>query len=321
MPSLPVIDWATVRSLLGPAVAIAILGAIESLLSAVVADGLTSDRHDSNTELVAQGVANIVCPFFGGLPATGAIARTSANVNNGGKTPIAGMVHALSLLAVVMVASQLAGHIPMAAMAAVLVAVAIRMGEWHELRRLPKLPLSDALVLFSTFSITVIFDLVVAVEVGMVLASMLFIKRVSATTEISRVTADDMLERHEQIAHGKDIPPGTLVFRIFGPFMFGVAEKLEDALSRIEDWPQVLILRLHLVTAMDATGMNVLGSVVERMQRRGGTVILSGIHQQPFQMLRKAGVVEVIGLQNVCATFDEALARSRTVLSETDDKA
>ena len=315
LPHLPDWSWSMVRDLIGPATAIALLGAIESLLSAVVADGLSGDRHDSNSELVAQGIANLVCPFFGGLPATGAIARTSANINNGGKSPIAGMVHALTILVVVLVAAHWVSYVPMAAMSAVLVVVALRMGEWHELRRLLKMPASDALVLTTTFALTVIFDLVIAVEVGMVLAAMLFIKRIAETTEVSQVTSDDVLERPEQMAQGKHIPEGVLVYRIFGPFMFGAAEKMEDALSRIGEHPQVLILRLHLVTAMDATGMNALESVVERMQHRGGQVILSGIHQQPLQMLRKAGFLDVLKIDNVCATFDDALVRAERLIS------
>jgi SulP family sulfate permease len=285
----------------------------------VVADGLSGDRHDSNTELVAQGVANIVCPLFGGLPATGAIARTSANANNGGRTPIAGIVHSLTLLLVVLVFARHAVYIPVAAMSAVLVMVAFRMGEWHEFRRLNLMPRSDALVLLTTFVLTVIFDLVVAVEVGMVLAAVLFIHRVSETTEVSLVTDEDVLESPEQIAQGKKIPDGVLVYRIFGPFLFGAAEKMEDALQRIGKLPRVLILRLHLVSAMDATALNALESIVERMQRAGGTVILSGLHRQPLDMLRKAGFVEVIGRKNFCATFDDALVRANQVLVGTGD--
>jgi SulP family sulfate permease len=204
----------------------------------------------------------------------------------------------------------------MAAMSAVLVVVAIRMGEWHELTRFRKMPLSDALVLFTTFGLTVVFDLVIAVEVGMVLAAVLFIKRVSETTEVSRVTSDDMLERTEHIAQGKEIPDGVLVYRIFGPFLFGAAEKMEDALARVDELPIVLILRLHLVTAIDATGLNALESIVERIRNRGSTVILSGIHQQPLQMLRKAGFIDVIGQNNFCATFDDSLKRAKELISE-----
>jgi sulfate permease, SulP family len=312
---LPDISLERIRSLVEPAMTIALLGAIESLLSAVVADGLSGDRHDSNTELIAQGVANIVCPFFGGLPATGAIARTSANVNNGGRTPIAGIVHSLTLLLVVLVFARQAVYIPVAAMSAVLVMVAFRMGEWHEFRRLHLMPRSDAVVLLATFVLTVIFDLVVAVEVGMVLAAILFIHRVSETTEVSLVTDEDVLESPEQIAQGKKIPNGVLVYRIFGPFLFGAAEKMEDAIQRIGKLPTVLILRLHLVSAMDATALNALESIVERMQHARGTVILSGVHRQPLDMLRKAGFIEVIGRKNFCATFDDALIRASQVLA------
>lgn len=318
MPKLPRIEWGMLRDLIGPATAIALLGAIESLLSAVVADGLSGDRHDSNTELIAQGMANLVCPFFGGLPATGAIARTSANINNGGTTPLAGIVHALTLLGIILLAAKWAVYIPMSAMSAVLIVVALRMGEWHELARLHKMPTSDALVLLTTFGLTVVFDLVVAVEVGMVLAAILYIKRVSETTEVSQVTENDMLERPEHIAQGKPVPEGVLVYRIFGPFLFGAAEKMEDAISRTQELPKVLILRLHLVTAMDATGMNALESVVERIRHRGGFVILSGIHQQPLQMLRRAGFIDSIGLENFCPTFDESLERAKALLAHPE---
>lgn len=312
----PHFDWSMMRDLIGPATAIALLGAIESLLSAVVADGLTNERHDSNTELVAQGIANIVCPFFGGLPATGAIARTSANVNNGGRSPVSGIVHSLTLLGIILLFAKWAVYVPMAAMSAVLVFVALRMGEWHEMKRLRLMPLSDAVVLVTTFALTVIFDLVVAVEVGMVLAAILFIKRVSETTEVSRVFESDVLESPEQLVTGKEIPEGVLVYRIFGPFLFGAAEKMEDAIERFEEFPKVLILRLHLVSAMDATALNTLESVIERFQKHGGTVILSGLHRQPLDMLRKAGFINVIGRKNLVAHFDDALTRSREILAE-----
>jgi SulP family sulfate permease len=313
---IPRIDFELIRSLIGPATAIALLGAIESLLSAVVADGLTGDRHDSNTELIAQGIANLVCPFFGGLPATGAIARTSANISNGGRSPVSGIVHAATLLLIVLLFAKYAVYVPMAAMGAVLIAVSLRMGEWHELVRLRQMPRSDALVLVTTFGLTVVFDLVVAVEIGMVLAAMLFIRRVSETTEVSLVTGDDLLETPEQLAQGKTIPDGVKVYRIFGPFLFGAAEKMEDAILASESLPRVLILRLHLVTAMDATALNALESVVERLEKKGGAIIISGIHRQPLQLLRQAHFIEVIGRKNFCATFDKALVRAREILEE-----
>ncbi len=314
----PEVSFERIRALLGPAFTIAMLGAIESLLSAVVADGLVNDRHDSNTELIAQGVANIVCPFFCGMPVTGAIARTSANVKAGGRTPVAGMVHALTLLLIVLFFSAYARFVPMGAIAAVLVVVAFRMGEWHELTRLGKMPRSDAVVLLATFSLTVLFDLVVAVEVGMMLAAVLFIKRMAETTEIARVTANDELETQEQLAHGKDIPEGVVAYRIFGPFFFGAAEKMEDALLRAGTLPRVLILRMQLVPAMDATALNALESIVERMQAAGGTVILSGPHRQPLDMMVKAGFIERLGRRNIRAHFDDALVRARELLQAGD---
>jgi len=320
MPPLvwPEFSLERIRDLIGPATTIALLGAIESLLSAVVADGLINDRHDSNTELMAQGVANIICPFFSGMPVTGAIARTSANVKAGGRTPVAGMVHALTLLLIVLFFSQFAQYVPMAAIAAVLVVVAFRMGEWHELARLRKMPMSDALVLLTTCSLTVIFDLVVAVEVGMLLAAVLFIKRMADTTEITEVTNRDELETPEQLAHGKDIPAGVVVYRIFGPFFFGAAEKMEDALVRAGITPRVLILRMQLVPAMDATALNALESIVERMQASGGAVILSGPHRQPLDMMVQAGFIDRLGRRNIRAHFDDALVRAREILAAGD---
>ena len=310
----PEISLDRIRDLLGPATTIAILGAIESLMSAVVADGLINDRHDSNTELIAQGIANITCPFFSGMPVTGAIARTSANVKAGGRTPVAGLVHALTLLLIVLFFSRFAQFVPMAAIAAVLIVVALRMGEWHELTRLRKMPRSDSMVLLTTCTLTVVFDLVVAVEVGMILAAILFIKRMADTTEITEVTARDELETPEQLAHGKDIPAGVVVYRIFGPFFFGAAEKMEDALLRTGMLPKVLILRMQLVPAMDATALNALESIVERMQATGGTVILSGPHRQPLDMMVQAGFIERLGRPNIRAHFDDALARAREIL-------
>jgi sulfate permease, SulP family len=314
----PVVTLARIRGLIAPAITIALLGSIESLLSAVVADGLIGDRHNANTELIAQGVANIACPFFCGLPATGAIARTSANVRAGGTTPVAGIVHSATLLLIVLAFSKYAQFVPMAAIGAVLIMVAFRMGEWHELARLRRMPASDAVVLVTTMLLTVVFDLVKAVEVGMVLAAFLFIKRVAETTEVSLVTGNDELETHEQVAHGKEIPEGVLVYRIFGPFFFGAAEKMEDALERVGALPRVLVLRLQLVTAMDSTALNALESIFERLHAAGGVLILSGTHRQPLQMLAKAGFVEKIGRANIRANFDDALARAREVLAQAE---
>jgi len=312
--AIPEISWAAVSEMMIPATAIAMLAAIESLLSAVVADGLTNDRHRSNTELIAQGTANIVAPFFMGIPVTGAIARTATNIDNGASSPVSSIVHSVVLGLVLVVFATHAGAIPMAAMAAVLVMVARRMGEWHELAHVARLPRSDALVLLATFSLTVVFDLTVAVLIGMLLAGFLFTKRVSETTEISAVSPSDELENKEQLMHGKDVPDGAVVFRIFGPFFFGAAEKMEDALQGAGRLPRVLILRMNLVPAMDATALNALENVRERLKIAGGTLVLSGAHHQPLAMMMKAGFIERLGRENIRGNFDEALVRAREIL-------
>ncbi|MGZ0656860.1 SulP family inorganic anion transporter [Coraliomargarita sp. W4R72] len=311
---IPTISLSMIRELIMPATAIAILCSIESLLSAVVADGLTNERHDSNSELIGQGIANLVCPFFGGLPATGAIARTSANIRNGGRTPLAGIVHSMSLLAIVLLFSSYARYIPMPTMAAVLVMVAIHMGEWRALKEIKRMQTGDALVLLTTFALTVIFDLVVAIEIGMVLAALLFIRRVSETTEVSRVTHNDVLESPEHVAQGKPIPEGVLVYRIFGPFLFGAADKMQDALDELSDYPKVIILRLHLVSAMDTTALYALVNLVERMRAKGTSIVISGIHRQPLELLRKSDALKTIGIENFCGHYDEALVRAGKLL-------
>ncbi len=315
-PELPAITFQTLRELLGPATAIAILGSIESLLSAVVADGLSGDRHDSNTELIAQGIANLVCPLFGGLPATGAIARTSANISNGGKTPFAGMIHSATLLVVVLLAAKWAAYIPMACMAAVLIVVAFRMGEWDEFRRLHKMPKSDAIVFLTTFILTVVFDLVIAVEVGMVLAAMLFIRRVSETTEIALESSGDGTNEQDELYLGKDIPEGVMVYRIMGPFLFGAAMRMAETISSLHELPEVLILRLKLVTAMDYTGLNALTTIVEHVHAEGRHILISGIQPQPLRLLQKADFTKLIGEENLCATFDIAIKRARQLTQD-----
>jgi len=312
--AIPTITWDAVSAMMIPATAIAMLAAIESLLSAVVADGLTGDRHRSNTELIAQGAANIVSPLFMGIPVTGAIARTASNIDSGARSPVSSIVHAVTLALVLVVLAPYAGSIPMAAMAAVLIMVARRMGEWHELVHVSRLPRSDALVLLATFALTIVFDLTVAVLIGMLLAGFLFTKRLSETTEISAVTPRDELENMEQLVHGKEIPEGAVVFRIFGPFFFGAAEKMEDALEGAGKLPRVLILRMNLVPAMDATALNALENVLERLVAAGGTLVLSGAHRQPLAMMMKAGFIERLGRANIRANFDEALVRAREIL-------
>ena len=315
-PHLPAWSWENLHNLIQPAMTIALLAAIESLLCAVVADGMIDDQHDSNQELMAQGIANIVSPLFGGIAVTGAIARTATNVKCGGRTPVAGIIHGITLLIIILIAAPLAKFIPLATLSAVLINVALNMGEWHNFSRLPKWPLSDAAVFLSTFSLTVIIDLTVAVEVGMVLAAMLFIKRVSETTQITAVDQTTETEGAHHSLIGKDIPKGVMVYRIFGSFFFGAADKLESALKRMKQEPDVLILRMRKVLAMDVTGLNALEDLYERLRNHNKHLVLSGPHTQPLFMMAKAGFLDRLGKENVCANIDLALARSREILNQ-----
>ncbi len=316
LPSLavPALSWENVRHLFQPALTIAILAAIESLLCAVVADGMVNDRHDSNQELMAQGIANIVVPLFGGIAATSAIARTATNVKCGGVSPIAGIIHALTLLAILLVAAPLAKFIPLATLSAVLVNVALNMGEWHNFSRLKKWPVSDAVVFIAAFSLTIIVDLTVAVEIGMVLAAMLFIKRVSETTQITAVDESNETEGPQHSLVGREIPRGVMIYRIFGSFFFGVADKLETALRELKNDPEIMILRMRKVVAMDATGLNALEALFDKLQKRGKYLILSGPHTQPLFAMEKSGFIDRIGHENVCGDIEDALARAREIL-------
>lgn len=311
---LPDLSWQNIHSLFQPALTIALLAAIESLLSAVVADGMIDDRHDSNQELIAQGLANIFSPIFGGIAATGAIARTATNVKNGGRSPIAGITHAVTLLIILLVAAPLAKYIPLATLSAVLVVVAFNMGEWHHFARLSRWPRSDAVVFLAAFGLTVLIDLTVAVEVGMVLAAVLFIKRMSETTQIMAVDESSETEGSQHSLVGRDVPKGVLVFRVFGAFFFGAADKLETALKRARQEPKVLILRMRKVLAMDATGLNALEDLYEKMRKRGQYLILSGPHTQPYATMVKAGFIDELGEENVCPHIEASLERARAIL-------
>lgn len=313
-PQFPTLSWENIQHLIQPAFTIALLAAIESLLCAVVADGMVDDRHDSNQELMAQGLANIVAPLFGGIAATSAIARTATNIKSGARTPIAGVVHAFTLLAIILAAAPLAKFIPLATLSAVLVNVALHMGEWHNFGRLAKWPRSDSAVFLAAFGLTVIIDLTVAVEIGMVLAAILFIKRVSETTQITAVDERTDTEGQHQSLVGKEIPPGVMVYRIFGAFFFGAADKLESALRRLKQEPDVLILRMRKVLAMDATGLNALEDLHERLRAKGKHLVLSGPHTQPLLVMDKAGFLDRLGKENVCADINFALARARQIL-------
>lgn len=313
-PHLPTVSLDQIQSLIMPATTIALLAAIESLLCAVVADGMIDDRHDPNQELKAQGLANLLCPIFGGIAATGAIARTATNVRSGGRSPIAGMIHAATLLVILLVAAPLAKFIPLAVLSAVLVNVALHMGNWRIFTRLLRWPASDSAVLLTTFGLTVAIDLTVAVEVGMVLAAILFIKRTSETTQITAVDSSTETEGSQHSLVGKTIPPGVLIYRMFGAFLFGAADKLEAALQRLHSEPEVLILRMRKVVAMDATGLNALEDLHARLRQRGKHLILSSPRAQPLEVMERAGFLDRLGRDYVCPNIDEALATARRIL-------
>jgi SulP family sulfate permease len=302
-----------IPTLLSPALTVALLGAIESLMSAVVADRMSGDKHNPNVELVAQGVANIATPFLGGIPATGAIARTATNVRSGAKTPVAGMVHALTLLAVLLFAAPLARHIPLAVLAAILLVVAYNMGDWREVPKLLKMSWATIAVWLSTFALTVFADLTVAVQVGIVLAALLFIRKVSKTTTVSRVTREYVEDGRLHILQDKHIPDYVTVIRIHGPFLFGVTEQLAAATEPADRLTPVVILRLRNMTAIDATGLLALEDLADQLHASGRTLILCGARPQPAKLMRQAEFERHVGRENVCPHIAAALERARAV--------
>lgn len=309
-------DFSNIKNLVMPAMTIAILAAIESLLSAVVADGMIDDKHDSNQELIAQGMANIATPFFLGIPATGAIARTATNIKNGGKTPIAGVVHCFVLVFILIFAAPYAQYIPLATLSAVLLVVAYNMGDWSAFPRMRRLPRSDDTVFIATFLLTVVFGLTLAIEVGMILAAMLFIRRVSQTTQVMIVDKKLETDLSKYSLEGKDIPEGVMIFRIFGVLMFGAADKLEGILSDMGEPPKIIILRMRTVLAMDATALGILENLYEKMNRRGIRLMITGAHSQPLHMMEKSGFIDKLGEDFVLENIDAALAKSRELLAE-----
>ncbi|MCG3146962.1 MAG: C4-dicarboxylic acid transporter DauA [Verrucomicrobiae bacterium] len=313
--TLPKLTFEQFQNLLIPAFTIAMLGAIESLLSAIVADGMIESRHDSNQELVGQGVANIVCPFFGGISATGAIARTATNIRSGARTPVAAIVHSVTLLVIMLVAAPLAKFIPLTALSAVLIVVAYRMGEWENFPELARSTKSDFAVMVITFALTVIFDLTIAVGVGLSMAAVLFVRRMEEISQIRLVTPESEMDDGGGSIRGKEVPEGVLVYRIEGPFFFGAAEKLETALERYSTVPRIVIFRMRNVPAVDASGLHALEIMLDKFHRKGTQLILSGVQPQPMKVLFKAGFTDKIGLDNVCANIDVALARARQLLS------
>lgn len=308
---VPAIGWEEIRNLFPVAITIAVLGAIESLLSAAVADGVIGDRHDSNTELIAQGIANVVSPIFGGIPATGAIARTMTNINNGGRSPIAGIIHAVVLLLIFLILMPLAQYIPMACLAGVLVIVSYNMSGWRTFKALLKNPKSDVAVLLITFFLTVIFDLTVAIEIGLVIACVLFMKRVMETTEIS-VIKDEIdpnkesdLEVHEERL---TIPKGVEVYEINGPYFFGIATKFEETMAQLGDRPKIRIIRMRKVPFIDSTGIHNLTNLCQMSQKENIHIILSGVNEKVHNVLEKSGFYELLGKENICSNINEALA-------------
>jgi SulP family sulfate permease len=317
-PRVPVIEWSALRELVQPAIAIALLGAIESLLSAVVADGMLGTRHRPNMELVGQGIANLASPLFGGIPATGAIARTATNVKAGGRTPVAGMVHAVVLLGIVLFFGEQAARIPMAALAGILLVVAWNMGEWQHFLHLFRSPRSDVAVLLTTFGLTVLVDLTVALQAGIVLAALLFLRRMATTAQAGYVTGmlSEVEDPDDPMAIGRrTVPAGVEVFEVRGALFFGAATKFRDALGSVEAPPRVLILRLRHVLSVDATGLRAIEVLLDECRRKGTTLVLSGVHAQPLIALERSGLLARIGEENAQPDIDAALARARELLA------
>ena len=315
--AIPALDWEAVKNLFPVAVTIAVLGAIESLLSATVADGVIGDRHDSNTELIAQGAANIVTPLFGGIPATGAIARTMANINNGGKSPVAGIVHAVVLLLILLLLMPLAQYIPMGCLAGVLVVVSYNMSGWRTFKALLKNPKSDVTVLLITFFLTVIFDLTVAIGMGLVIASVLFMRRVMETTEISVIKDEIDPSKESDIATHEEhltIPQGVEVYEINGPYFFGIATRFEEIMARMGDRPKVRIIRMRKVPFIDSTGIHNLKSLCRMSQKEKITVVLSGVNEKVHKALEKSGFCTLLGEENICPNINVALERAQKLL-------
>jgi SulP family sulfate permease len=307
---LPHFDIGMVGPLFQPAVTVALLGAIESLMSAVVADRMSGGRHKPNVELVAQGMANIASPLFGGLPATGAIARTATNIRSGAKTPVAGMIHALTLLAVLLFAAPLARYIPLCVLSAILMVVAYNMGEWREIPKLLRLSSAGVTVWFATLLLTVFADLTVAVEVGMVLAALLFIRQVTQTTTVSKVSKESVEDDRAHVLQDRYIPKYVTVIRIHGPFLFGATDKLMDVIDSAGELTPVVILRLRNMTAIDATGLLAFEEAAEKLHAAGRTLILCGARAQPAKLMRQAEFEQRVGAENVCLNVSAALLRA-----------
>lgn len=317
---VPDMNWETIKSLVSPAITIAILGAIESSLSATVADGVIGDHHDSNTELVAQGLANIASPLFGGIPATGAIARTMTNINNGGKTPVAGIIHAVVLLLIFLFLMPLAKYIPMACLAGVLVVVSYGMCGWRSFLELMKNPKSDVTVLLITFFLTIIFDLTIAIEVGLIIACLLFMKRMSETTDVKAITEEIDLNQDAEFSTGNldhlIIPQGVEVYEINGPYFFGAGNKFEEIMASFGDRPKVRIIRMRKVPFVDSTGIHNLTNLCEMSKKEGIQIVLSGVREKVNGQLEHAGFYHLIGEENICSHINLALKRANEIIEK-----
>lgn len=318
--TVPALSWETIKNLVSPAITIAILGAIESLLSAAVADGVIGDHHNSNTELIAQGVANLASPIFGGIPATGAIARTMTNINNGGRTPIAGIVHAVVLLLIFLFLMPLAKYIPMACLAGVLVVVSYGMSGWRSFLALKKNPKSDVTVLLITFFLTIIFDLTIAIEVGLIIACLLFMRRMSETTDVHVISNeinpdDEDSDMHLGNIEHLTIPKGVEVYEINGPYFFGAGNRFEEIMATLGDRPQVRIIRMRKVPFVDSTGIHNLTNLCEMSQKEGIQIVLSGVTEKVHSQLDKAGFYDIVGQDNICSHIDIALDRAKEIIN------
>lgn len=318
--TVPALSWEIIKNLVSPAITIAILGAIESLLSAAVADGVIGDHHNSNTELIAQGVANLASPIFGGIPATGAIARTMTNINNGGRTPIAGIVHAVVLLLIFLFLMPLAKYIPMACLAGVLVVVSYGMSGWRSFLALMKNPKSDVTVLLFTFFLTIIFDLTIAIEVGLIIACLLFMRRMSETTDVHVISNeinpdDEDSDMHLGNIEHLTIPKGVEVYEINGPYFFGAGNRFEEIMATLGDRPQVRIIRMRKVPFVDSTGIHNLTNLCEMSQKEGIQIVLSGVTEKVHSQLNKAGFYDIVGQDNICSHIDIALDRAKEIIN------
>ena len=316
--TMPDITWEQVKLLFPTAMTIAVLGAIESLLSATVADGVTGDRHDSNQELIGQGIANVCTPLFGGIPATGAIARTMTNINNGGRTPVSGIIHAVVLLLIFLVLMPLAAYIPMACLAGVLIIVSYNMSGWRTFRALMKNPKSDITVLIITFLLTVIFDLTIAIEVGLVIACLLFMRRMAETTQVKLIADEiDPAEEIDVQLHEEEhliIPQGVEVYEINGPYFFGIANKFEDLMAGMANHPKVRIIRMRRVPFIDSTGIHNLQTLCAMSRREGTEIVLSGVQEKVYEVLDHAGLCDELGKENICPNINAALERAKEVV-------